>query len=49
MPNTQILTQFGWMVVSFAGRYCVVRRNNQEALFVWRDGSWYQHMVISQG
>jgi hypothetical protein len=49
MPNTQLLTQYGWLVVSCTGRYCVVRRNNAEMLFVWRDGSWYQHMVISQG
>lgn len=48
IPDTNVLIEHGWQIVSSNGAYCLVWRLQQEVLMVWRDGGWYQLFEVSR-
>jgi hypothetical protein len=47
-PDTELLRAHGWTIISCNGPYCVVWKEQQEVLMIWREGSWFQVYEVSR-
>ena len=48
-PDTELLRQHGWQIISCNGPYCLVWGDNREVLMLWKDGAWVQVFEVSRG